>query len=241
MITTAFVLAAGKGERLRPLTLQTPKPLLPIRGKPILEHIFEELHQAGIQRLVVNAWYLKEQILKFCKDYVNSSAGKGRFELLVSEEEDLLGTGGGLKKAFPLIGKAPFLMLNGDCLWRGRVRDFLQSSSKDGQEGDWLLRPKDADQTVVGVRDGFVNQIGKLWNSGHPNQTEACFSGLQIFRHLEPQELPDQGCIIRQYWIPRFQKGARLKAREGFLDLWEDLGTPERLLSVEKDPRFFTS
>jgi len=237
MITTAFVLAAGKGERLRPLTEKTPKPLLPIRGKPILTHILEELQKAGVQKVVVNAWYLKDQIIS----YVNSSRADFKLELHVSEENELLGTGGGLKQALAFIGSAPFLMLNGDCLWKGDLPTLLQSKAADGQEGDWVLRPREADQTLVGVRNGFVNQIGNLWSSGQANQSEACFSGIQIFRKIEAKELPDVGCIIRQYWIPRFQKGALLKAREGFLNLWEDLGTPERLAAVEKDPRFFNA
>jgi len=244
MITTAFVLAAGKGERLRPLTEKTPKPLLPIRGRPILDYIFEELQEAGIQRIVVNAWYLKEQILKYCvnyadKNYVNSSGVEKKFEILVSEENELLGTGGGLKKALPLIGSAPFLMLNGDCLWKGSLKGLLKSKPNTLHEGEWVLRPHEPDQTLIGVHQGEVSQIGKLWKSDKPNQSEGCFSGIQIFNRIYPRELPDVGCIIRQYWIPRFQNAARLKAREGVLDLWEDLGTADRLAKVEKDPRFF--
>jgi len=238
VITTAFVLAAGKGERLRPLTEKTPKPLLKIKNRPILSYIFDELQKAGIKKIVVNAWYLKEQVT----DYVNSSNGRGALELLISEEDELLGTGGGLKKALPLIGSAPFLMLNGDCLWKGHLQNLLESSAHETDpkhEGEWVLCPVQLDQTSIGVKNGEVNQIGKLWNSGEPNQSEACFSGIQVFHQVHANELPDAGCIIRQYWIPRFKKGARLKAREGILDLWEDLGTPERLATVEKDPRFF--
>ncbi len=131
-VEEAFVLAAGKGERLRPLTEKTPKPLIHVRGKPILEHVLRRLEMLGLKRVVVNSWYLGDQI----KAYVNQSRGRFSFDLVLSEEKELLGTGGGLKQALGFLSGESFWMLNGDCLWAGALSSF---KPKADVEADWVL------------------------------------------------------------------------------------------------------
>ena len=159
-IEAAFVLAAGKGERLRPLTLETPKPLLKVRGRPILEHVLRSLEPLGLKRVVVNSWYLGEQI----ESYVNSSRDRFAFKLLLSKEEELLGTGGGLKQALQYLEAESFWMLNGDCLWKG---DLLgaEKSRTEGKEAHWLLLKAQPNQTPIGVTKAHISRIGALWDS----------------------------------------------------------------------------
>lgn len=109
MIKTAMILAAGRGERLRPLTDHTPKPLLPIRGQPMIHKLLEGLRAAGIERCVINICYLAEQ---FVKDLGDGS----RFgvQILWSHEAIMLGAGGGVVQARSLIGNEPFVLLSGD-------------------------------------------------------------------------------------------------------------------------------
>jgi MurNAc alpha-1-phosphate uridylyltransferase len=227
----AFVLAAGKGERLRPLTEKTPKPLLPLRGRPILEHVLRSLERQGFERVVVNAWYHADQI----ESYVNSSVGRFAFELRVSREKDLLGTGGGLRQALPLLGSESFWMMNGDSLWVGELPHL---SLEEVAEGSWILVPQHADQTKIGVKNSFIRKIGSLWDSQDSEQFFA-FSGIQFFHRLEAQKLPEVGCVIRDYWIPRLRAGSKLRGVPGLLRAWEDIGTPERYAVAEKTDSLF--
>lgn len=230
---TAFVLAAGKGERLRPLTLNTPKPLISVKGKPILEHILRQLERMGFKRVVLNAWYLRDQI----ENYVNQSNSRFSFELLLSMEEELLGTGGGLKQALPLIGSAPFLMLNGDSLWDLDEAGFWKKWNEQPSSNvhaDWFLISSQEGQTSIGWRGESLHSIGDLWRDVGAAEGEGCFSGLQIFHQIEPKRLPDKGCIIRDYHIPLLRQGSQIRVRRDLFTDWEDLGTPERLQAYEQ-------
>lgn len=109
MIKTAMILAAGRGERLRPLTDHTAKPLLPIRGKPMIHRLLESLRAAGIERCVINICYLAEQFLTDLGD-----GSRFGLQILWSHETHMLGAGGGVVQAHALIGDEPFVLLSGD-------------------------------------------------------------------------------------------------------------------------------
>ena len=104
-----MILAAGRGERLRPLTDHTPKPMVEVRGRPLLAHQIDWLNRAGIRNLVINLHHLGEQIEAH---FADGSAFDTHIQY--SREETLLETGGGIVKALPLLGDQPFLILNGD-------------------------------------------------------------------------------------------------------------------------------
>jgi N-acetyl-alpha-D-muramate 1-phosphate uridylyltransferase len=117
--TKAMVLAAGLGLRMRPLTEKMPKPLVSVAGRPLLDHVLDKLDHAGVTEAVVNVHYLGEQII----DHV---AGRERPSVIISDERDqVLGTGGGVVKALPLLGDAPFYHVNSDTLWIDGVRSNL--------------------------------------------------------------------------------------------------------------------
>lgn len=117
--TKAMVLAAGLGLRMRPLTEKMPKPLVPVAGQPLLDHVLDKLGQAGVTDAVVNVHYLGEQII----DHV---ANRKLPHVTISDERnEVLGTGGGVVKALPLLGDAPFYHVNSDTLWIDGVRSNL--------------------------------------------------------------------------------------------------------------------
>lgn len=105
----AMILAAGKGERMRPLTLTTPKPLIPVNGIPLIVYHINALAQAGFTELVINHAWLGQQI----EDYLGTGEQYG-VTIRYSAEGEPLETGGGIKKALPLLGDEPFLIVNGD-------------------------------------------------------------------------------------------------------------------------------
>ncbi|MGN6114267.1 MAG: nucleotidyltransferase family protein [Nitrobacter sp.] len=117
--TKAMVLAAGLGLRMRPLTDRMPKPMVPVAGKPLLDHVLDKLADAGVSDAVVNVHYLPDQII----DHV---AHRSRPRIAISDERDqVLGTGGAVVKALPLLGDAPFYHLNADTMWIDGVRPNL--------------------------------------------------------------------------------------------------------------------
>ena len=115
MPTHAMVLAAGKGLRLRPLTLSRPKPLVEVSGEAMLDGVLDRLARAGVAEAVVNAHHLGHMIEAHLQ-------GRAEPRIHVSREKALLETGGGVKKALPLLGDDPFFVINGDVVWRdGKV------------------------------------------------------------------------------------------------------------------------
>jgi MurNAc alpha-1-phosphate uridylyltransferase len=117
--TKAMVLAAGLGLRMRPLTDRMPKPLVCVAGKTLLDHALDRLADAGVAEAVVNVHYLPEQI-------VEHTAGRKLPRVIISDERDrVLGTGGGVINALPLLGSAPFFHVNADTLWIDGVRPNL--------------------------------------------------------------------------------------------------------------------
>jgi MurNAc alpha-1-phosphate uridylyltransferase len=115
----AMVLAAGLGLRMRPLTDKMPKPLVSVAGRPLLDHVLDKLGEVGVTEAIVNVHYFPDQII----DHV---ARRTRPRVIISDERDhVLGTGGGVVKALPLLGDAPFFHLNADTLWIDGVRPNL--------------------------------------------------------------------------------------------------------------------
>src|ERR1700761_2906492 len=117
--TKAMVLAAGLGLRMRPLTDHMPKPLVSVAGRPLLDHVLDKLGDAGVSEAVVNVHYLPDQII----DHV---ATRKRPHVTISDERDvILGTGGGIVKALPLLGPEPFYHVNADTMWIDGVQPNL--------------------------------------------------------------------------------------------------------------------
>lgn len=117
--TKAMVLAAGLGLRMRPLTERMPKPLVPVAGRALLDHVLDKLGDADVSEAIVNVHYLPDQII----DHV---AARAKPRVTISDERDqVLGTGGGVVKALPLLGHAPFFHVNADTMWIDGVRSNL--------------------------------------------------------------------------------------------------------------------
>jgi N-acetyl-alpha-D-muramate 1-phosphate uridylyltransferase len=118
--TTAMVLAAGLGVRMRPLTDRLPKPLVKVAGKPLLDHVLDRLKDAGVTKTVINVHHFPDQIIQHV-------ASRTTPRIVISDERDaVLGTGGGVTKALPEIGREPFYHLNADTIWIDGVQSNLE-------------------------------------------------------------------------------------------------------------------
>lgn len=174
--TVGMVLAAGRGERLRPLTDTIPKPMVPILGKPLLDHAIDRLLAAGVTRVVVNAHHLADQIVGHLW---------GRPEIVVSREDTALETGGGVTQALPLLGDQPFYVVNGDSLWLdGAIPALVRlADTFDPIRHDAILLLQKT-VSAVGYEqnrgDFFIDPVGKPRRVGPGEIAPYLFAGVQI-------------------------------------------------------------
>ena len=217
----AMVMAAGRGERMRPITDKLPKPLVPVAGKPLIVYHLERLAAAGVRDVVVNLSWLGDQI--------RAALGDGReYRLTISysqEPAEPLETGGGIFKALPLLGPGPFLVVNGDT-WSDI--DYSRLALEDGANGRIVLVPNpthnlrgdfgvDGDVVVDRETDRFT------------------YSGVGVYR----PEFFD-GCSPGRFpMLPLLKRAiaARVLRGEVHLGEWCDVGTPERLATLDADVR----
>jgi NDP-sugar pyrophosphorylase family protein len=174
-----MVLAAGRGTRLAPLTDTTPKPLLPVAGRPFLEHILEFLRAGGVAEVVINLHHLGHRI----EEHLGDGA---RFGLRIhySWEDPILDTGGGIKRAEPLLAGEPFVVLNGDSLLEVRLADVTAYHRERGGVATMVVRP-DPDAARYGLVElDATDRVRRI--SGRPPDAPAglrpfMFPGLHVF------------------------------------------------------------
>ncbi len=213
-----MILAAGRGERLRPLTDTCPKPLIPVNGKPLIEYHIENLYQAGIKEIVINVRHLGEKIQAYLGD-----GQAWDVNITYSNEPKELEVGGGILRALPLLGKEPFLIVNGD-IWT----DYPLSSLQYEQGLAHLVLVDNPAHNPKG--DFCIEDNGIL--SRRENQ-RLTYSGISI---LHPELF--EGCIQGDSFrlAPLLDKAITQKALFGeyYDGNWTDVGTIERLQTLEK-------
>jgi len=223
-----MILAAGRGERMRPLTDRTPKPLLPVAGKPLIIWHLERLAAAGIHEIVINHAHLGDQI--------EALLGEGdAWNVAIrysAEPRGALETAGGIANALPLLGTEPFLVVNGDiyCDWdfsRARIADdalahlVLVDNPAHHPGGDFTLH-----DGKVGA--GGTAQAGSAANIG----TAYTFSGIGIYR---PEFFADiaRGTPAKLAPLLNEAIAAAQVSGEYHAGQWVDVGTPERLMALD--------
>lgn len=219
----AMILAAGLGNRMRPLTLTTPKPLLMVGGKPLIVWHIEALKMAGIQDIVVNTAWLGHKLHEALGD--GSAFGVNIFW---SDENEPLETAGGIQQALPLLGKEPFLLVNGDIWLR---YDFSRLVSKDlGKHLAHLLLVDNPPQHPNG--DFAFKRDGQslILPQGAEKYTFAGVSVLspKLFADLPAGKAP-LAPLLRQAIAEQLVTG------EYHTGAWVDVGTPERLQALDDE------
>jgi len=212
----AMILAAGRGERLRPLTEAIPKALVEVRGRSLLERHLDTLGRAGIETVVINLGWLGEQIA----ERVGSGHDYGLNVVYSPEGDNILETGGGIQRALPLLGREPFLVVNADI-----YTDMpLPPAGLDGDDmGHLVLVPRPAQKQCgdFDLRDGRIRDTdGAVYT----------FSGVAVYR---PEFFAD--CEPGRFPLaPMLKAAARAGRLSGSLyeGLWEDVGTQERLAEL---------
>ncbi len=210
----AMILAAGRGERMRPLTDQTPKPLLPVNNKPLIQYCIENLVASGFEDIVINLAYMGQKI----KHYFGNGHSFGANIEYSDEGETGLETAGGIIKALPLLGKHPFLVINGD------ISCDYPLSSLQGKQIDLahLVMIDNPEHHTQG--DFCLAENGILTEHGAKKLT---FSGIGLYHpdlfSLAPSGKVKLGTLLRNRMPENRISGEK---HTGF---WMDIGTPQRL------------
>lgn len=220
MKAKAMVLAAGRGKRLRPLTDQMPKPMVPLAGKPMIEYQLEALSRAGFSDVVVNVAWLGRQI-------INGLGDGSRFGLRLQysdEGETGLETGGGIRKALPYLGDGPFLVTNGDVYTDYDYRR-LQSRIE--------TLPSAVDAHLVLVPNPPAKPQGDfgLVQNQVINESRYTFSGIGIYRPALLQAIEQEVFSLAPVLRDAIAQGA--VTGELWEGAWADCGTPESLAALD--------
>ncbi|MBE0470111.1 MAG: nucleotidyltransferase family protein [Methyloprofundus sp.] len=210
----AMILAAGRGERMRPLTEHTPKPLLKAAGKPLIEYTIEALVKAGITEIVINLAYLGGQLKNYLGDGSQYQA-----HIQYSEEGEIgLETAGGIKNALPLLGDSAFLVINGDIYCDFPLQNLINkridlahliliNNPSHNPEGDFFLR-----NTAILAPEG---------------EEKFTFSGIGLYHpDLFAKLKPGKSALAPL--LKKAMQNQRISG-EHYAGFWMDIGTPERL------------
>lgn len=217
-----MILAAGRGERMRPLTDHCPKPLLEAGGKPLIVWHIERLRAAGFDELVVNHAHLGAMIEQALGD-----GARYGVSLRYSPEGEALETAGGIRRALPLLGEAPFLVINGDIFCDADLQALRETELAPGDLARLVMVPNPAHHPEG---DFHLDASGLLSQSGEPRLT---FSGIGLYRPalfaaLEDGQKAPLGPLLRAAMDQRRVGGRR---HDG---LWLDIGTPQRLAELDR-------
>jgi MurNAc alpha-1-phosphate uridylyltransferase len=228
-ILTAMVLAAGLGLRMRPITLTRPKPLVAVGGSTLLARILDHLRAAAVERVVINVHHLPEQIEA-------AVARRRDLDIVISREETLLETGGGVRQALPLLGGAPFFVINGDVLWRDGAEPTLSTLARawNGRAMDalLLLHPTATAIGYAGAGDFRHDENGRLIRRGQDSRAPYLFAGLQILTPRLFTEAPAGAFSLNRLY------DRAIAAGRGFgvvhLGGWCHVGTPADIPLAER-------
>lgn len=209
----AMILAAGRGERLRPLTDSTPKPLLKAGGKLLIEYHLEHLASAGFREVVINVSHLGDKI----RDTLGDGSTWGLNIQYSPEPPGALGTGGGIKQALPLLGDSPFAIINGD-VFTSYPLARLRAIKCDHAHLVMVANPAHHPDGDFALEGGYVR------NDGKPRYT---FSGISVYHPRFFNTAPGGSFSV----VPMLQEAMALQQVTGqlFNGTWYDIGTLERL------------
>jgi N-acetyl-alpha-D-muramate 1-phosphate uridylyltransferase len=225
----AMVLAAGRGTRMQPLTDAKPKPLVAVGGKPLINHVLDRLAAAGVETAVVNVHHFADQIEQHLKP-------RRVPKIVISNERDaLLGTGGGVVKALPLLGAEPFFHANSDTIWIDGVKPNLErlAATFDPERMDalLLLAPTTSSVGYNGPGDYAMAADGKLRPRPEREIVPFVYAGVAILS--TPLFLPaPEGAFPLTPLFNRAAEAGRLYGLrlEG---VWMHVGTPEAIAAAE--------
>jgi MurNAc alpha-1-phosphate uridylyltransferase len=226
----AMVLAAGLGTRMRPFTDTMPKPLVKVAGRALIDHVLDRLADVGVERAVVNVHHFAEQLERHL-------GSRRQPQIVISDERGLLlGTGGGVVKALPLLGDEPFFHINSDTIWIDGVRPNLQRLADGFDPGAMdallLLAPTTGSIGYAGRGDFTIAADGRLNARGEREVAPFVYAGAAIFAPRLFKDAPAGEFPLTALFARASAAGSLYGLRlEG---LWMHVGTPEAIQQAEQ-------
>jgi N-acetyl-alpha-D-muramate 1-phosphate uridylyltransferase len=225
---TAMVMAAGYGQRMRPLSDSVPKPMLQLGGKPLIDGVLDRLAEAGVRRAVINLHHLGDVIEAHLKQ-------RKAPQIVFSREATIQDTGGGIRQALPLLGDAPFLVANGKIIWLDGKENALGRLAHGWDEARMdallLLYPCVDALGYDGPGDFFIDQIGRVRRRRSWEVAPFVYTGVQIVHPRLFVDAPDGPFPMNLLW-DRAIDAARLYALRHDGE-WYQVSTPQQLALVE--------
>ncbi|MBN2529679.1 MAG: NDP-sugar synthase [Deltaproteobacteria bacterium] len=222
----AMILAAGLGTRLRPITNDMPKPMIPVAGIPNIERLIIHLRDEGIAQFAVN--------LHYCPQPLMTWLGDGRrlnVEICYFIEKNILGTGGGIRNMLTHVGNDTCIVVNGDVLFMPPIARIVKRHRESGALASMIIRPTDTQEqgTVALSKSGRVKKLRPVGDT--PGNQPYMFTGMHVIEPQMGELLPASGCIVRQTYAAMVK---RRDALYGIVDDgdFRDLGTPADYLDV---------
>ncbi|MBF0453872.1 MAG: nucleotidyltransferase family protein [Magnetococcales bacterium] len=220
----AMILAAGKGERLQPLTNHIPKPMVEVGEKSIIQHTLEGVAALGINRVVINAWHLADKLIRHV-----GTGGQWGVEVAWSREDRLLNTGGGVRNALAQLGEETTLLVNGDILWDLDLQPLLDGFDKGKMDGllGLIANPP------YKKSDFFCPAQGGELIRAHGKEGGYTYAGIMVFRPGALADYPLEPFSLNHFFDDAMASG-RLFGQP-LSGRWADMGTPQRLAQVQKE------
>lgn len=224
----AMVLAAGLGKRMRPLSDNKPKALIEVAGRSLLDWALDRLEAAGVEECVVNVHHLAPLMEKHL-------AQRSSPKIVLSRETDLLETGGGVKKALPLLGDQPFYAVNCDALWLDGPQPMLKRLARafdpDRMDALLLLHPMVIAHGFDGAGDYFMAADGALRRRRGETIAPFVYAGAQILTPSLFKASPDGAFSLRELYDRAEENGRLFGMRHD--GEWYHVGTPEAVSATE--------
>lgn len=225
----AMVLAAGLGQRMRPLTDRLPKPLVPLAGRALIDRVLDRLGGAGIARAVVNVHYKAEMIEAHL-------AGRSSPRIVISDERDaLLDTGGGVRRALGLLGDRPFLIHNSDSVWiedgAANIPALMDAFDETRMDTVLLLARRESSLGYSGRGDFDLGEQGQVRRPAKGETVPYVFAGVSIAHPRLMRETPEGAFSLNRVWDRALAAG-RVSAivMQG---TWMHVGDPTALAEAE--------
>ena len=223
----AMILAAGLGQRLKPLSEELPKPVVPVMNRPVTWFALDHLRRHDIKQVVVNTYHLKEQAKRLISEVCPRN-----LSLQFSDEHELLGTGGGIRNAAPLLIDSakhpePVIVYNGKLVFDPALDAALEHHQQKGAYATMLLRrlPQHSSYGVVRLNnEGLICDILGHYGTEHEHVRPLMFTGVQILSAQAVLDLPEQGCVVRDGYLRWLDRGETIA---GIIDetSWQEVST----------------
>lgn len=229
----AMILSAGLGTRLRPLTNHLPKPLLPLEGRPLIEYTLRLLRKYALTEVVINLHYHGDKIRQALGD-----GARWGMKIRYSDEPQILGTGGGIKKMARLLPEEPFVVINSDILVEARLDRLMEVHRRQKAAATLALREDPEVEAWGAVGIDFHHRIRQFL--GKPDWkgealAKRMFAGIHVMDPRVLSYIPDQGfSTIIDAYVEMLQKGEPLFGH-ACTEYWLDIGTPERYRKAQND------